>query len=112
MSDRRIGLLLIALGGAVSGLTFAVGEGLVTGVRAAWPAYVVGGVLAVIGLVNLRSSDEKRRFPGDGRGPAADVSGRRGGGPTWPRSRQWQPNTANPNDPVHQLGGGEPNGRE
>jgi hypothetical protein len=111
MSDRRIGLLLIVLGAAVSGLTYAVGEGLVTGVRAAWPAYLVGGVLVVIGLVNLRGSGDTRRFPGDGRGPAADVSGRLGG-PVRPNPRAWHRNSVDPNDPVHQLGGGEPNGRE
>ncbi|WP_333822903.1 hypothetical protein [Pinisolibacter sp.] len=111
MSDRRVGLLLIALGAAVCGLTYAVGEGLVTGVRAAWPAYLVGGVLVVIGLVNLRGSRETRRFPGDGRGPDADATGRLGG-PVRPNPRLWRSNVANPHDPVHHLGGGEPNGRD
>jgi hypothetical protein len=111
MSDRRVGLLLIALGAAVSGLTFAVGEGLVTGVRAAWPAYIVGGVLVVIGLANLRSARAERRFPGDDRGPSADASDRRGG-PVRPNPRLWYPNSPNPHASAQDLGGGEPNGRE
>jgi uncharacterized membrane protein YfcA len=101
--DRRVGLLLVLLGAAVCGLTAAVGAGLITGVRAAWPAYLVGGVTIVIGLVQLRRPREPvpaPQFPSEGR----EVPPR--GRPVLPPAPpMWH-------DPTAHLGGGEPNGRE
>jgi hypothetical protein len=99
MSDRRVALLLILLGVAVSGLTVAVGEGLVTGVRAAWPAHLVGGVLVVIGLVGLRR-------------PRDDEAPGRGAGGVRPNPRLWWSTTPRIHDPNEFRGGGEPNGRD
>lgn len=106
MSDRRVGVLLIAAGAAVSGLTWAVGEGLVTGVRAAWPAHILAGVLVVIGLVALRRQPDDAPMP---REPGPDGRVR---GPSRPNPRHWWSYPARRHDPGEFLGGGEPNGRE
>ena len=102
MSDRRVALLLIGLGVAVSGLTLAVGEGLVTGVRAEWPAHILAGVLVVIGLVALRQPREERRLPG----AIPKFGERRGTASVRPNPRLWYADRAAGGD-VSAPGGGE-----
>lgn len=106
MGDRRVALLLILLGAAISGLTVAVGEGLITGVRVAWPAHVLAGVLVVIGLVGLRRPRDDGRVPGPHEVPA-----RRGDAlpPIPPARGAWRPPL---HDPSEFRGGGEPDGRD
>ena len=101
MGDRRVALLLIGVGVAVSGLTLAVGEGLVTGVRVEWPAHIVAGVLVVLGLVALRQPREERRLSGANAG-----FGDRGGASVRPDPRLWYANRAAGGD-VSAPGGGE-----
>ncbi|MDK9695280.1 MAG: hypothetical protein OEL76_02680 [Siculibacillus sp.] len=111
MGDRRVALFLIGLGLAVSGLTLAVGEGLVTGVRAAWPAHVLGAVLVVVGLLGLRGERVERHFPGDGSGGVEIASGHRDDADRRPgRARAANPH--HHHDAPSDLGGGEPNGRD
>ena len=110
MSGRTVSIALIGLGALVSGLTAAVQAGLVTGVRAAWPAHVVAGVLVVVGLVNLRRptapspTDEPGPIRESGRSPyEADYPvGRRG-------REAFMTETMGA---TRDGGGGEPDGRD
>ena len=56
-------IVFIVVGLAVSALTWAVQTGLVHGVEVQWPAYIVGVVAVLFGLVGLMNRD----VPLDGR---------------------------------------------
>ena len=110
MSGRAASVLFILLGALVSGLTAAVQAGLVTGVRAAWPAHVIAGVLVVVGLVNLRRADAPEQR--EERGPIRE-SGRDPEDVELPggRMRRLGPMERD-EQTLRDGGGGEPNGRD
>jgi hypothetical protein len=51
--SRVLPVALIVAGAGVCGLTFAVQKGLVHGVTAEWPAYVVGAAMILFGVRGL-----------------------------------------------------------
>lgn len=64
-AKRRTALpiVFIAVGLAVSGLTWAAQTGLVHGIEVQWPAYIVGAVAVFFGVVGLMN----REVPPDAR---------------------------------------------
>ncbi len=112
MGERTAAYLFLGLGAAVAGVTAAVEAGLVTGVRAAWPALVVAGVLIVVGLVNLRRPHEPEAVVAKESGPIAE-SGRDPHEAEPPLGQLRRLGTAGPDfDPPRDGGGGEPDGRD
>ena len=51
--SRVVPSVLILVGAGVCGLVWGVQNGLIHGVRAEWPAYVVGGAMIALGLKGL-----------------------------------------------------------
>lgn len=57
-SSRAIPVVMAFVGVAIVVVTQAVQRGIVTGVTAEWPAYLVGGVLIVLGVLGFGRGDD------------------------------------------------------
>lgn len=56
-SSRALPIVMTFAGVVIVGATQAVERGILTGVAIDWPAYIVGGVLIVLGLVGVGRSE-------------------------------------------------------
>ena len=54
---RALPMLMTLVGFGVVIVTQAAQRGLITGIAVEWPAYIVGGVLILIGIRGLRGAD-------------------------------------------------------
>jgi hypothetical protein len=63
MSSRVVPIVMTFLGVVVVAVTQAAERGIVTGIAVEWPAYLVGGVLIVLGLLGVGRSEEAAASP-------------------------------------------------